>query len=114
MRDPSALPRRLRREQTSSEAKLWERLRDRRLANAKFRRQHPVGRYVVDFACPEQRLIIELDGGVHRLREAEDFERQLTLEGMGWRLLRFPNEAVWSDFDNVLRAIERAVTHPAP
>ncbi len=108
------LQRRLRQDQTSSEARLWDRLRGRGLA-VKFRRQHPIPPYVVDFACVEPRLIVELDGGVHRLREAEDMERQMTLQDAGWRVLRFTNEEVWSDTDGVLQRIKAALGHaPSP
>ena len=83
MTDPAAKPRSLRREATPAEQRLWERLRDRRLDDAKFRRQHPVGRFVADFACVEARLIVELEGGVHRLREVEDALRKQQIEAQG-------------------------------
>ncbi len=108
------LQRRLRQEQTASEARLWELLRGRRLG-AKFRRQHPVQPYVADFACVEARLVVELDGGVHRLRETEDFVRQQTLEAAGWRVLRVANEAVWGDLDGVVELIRAALRRaPSP
>ena len=80
---------------TPAEKLLWERLRDRKPGGFKFRRQHPLlGRFVVDFYCPEGRLVIELDGGVHRLRVEEDRIRQAELERAGYRVLRFGNDEV--------------------
>ena len=108
MKAPNALPRRLRRESTPAEARLWSHLRDRRLY-AKFRRQHPVGRYVVDFACVEARLVIELQGGVHRLKEAEDEVRAQAIEALGRRMLALSNEAVFADLPTVLTMIRAAL-----
>ena len=113
MTDTNARPRRLRREVTPAERRLWERLRDRRLDDAKFRRQHPVGRYVVDFACVEARLVVELEGGVHRLREAEDAARSATIQAQGWRVLVVSNEAVFFDLARVLEDI-RSALRPDP
>lgn len=64
-RDGNRLARRLRRDPTVGETRLWSWLRDRRLAGFKFRRQHPIGRYVVDFYCPQARLVVEIDGDGH-------------------------------------------------
>ena len=108
------LPRRLRQASTPAEARLWEHLRGRRL-DAKFRRQHPAGRFVVDFACVEARLVVELEGGVHRLREAEDELRAQALEAQGWRVVAFSNDAVFSDLPGVLDTIRSALRHsPSP
>ena len=112
MTDSNATPRRLRRDSTPAERRLWERLRDRRL-EAKFRRQHPVGRYVVDFACVEARLVVELEGGVHRLREAEDAARRVAIRAQGWRVLVVSNEAVFFDLPRVLEDI-RSALRPDP
>jgi very-short-patch-repair endonuclease len=83
---------RLRQEKTPTEAILWERLRDRRCMNLKFRRQHPVGRFVLDFYCEALKVAIEVDGGIHELpaQRKADLERQVELEGLGIRFIRVP------------------------
>ena len=90
-----------------AERRLWERLRAGRLDGHRFRRQHPVGRYVADFACDRLRLILEIDGGVHRLDEVilRDHLRQTELEGMGWTVIRFTNDEVFEHPDRVPAAI---------
>jgi len=93
---------------TPAEKLLWERLRDRKLGGFKFRRQHPLlGRFVVDFYCPEGRLVIELDGGVHRLRVEEDRIGQA--ERAGYRVLRFGNDEVLGNVEEVLDKILEAL-----
>ena len=91
-----AVARRLRRDQTHAEARLWTLVRGRRLADAKFRRQVPIGRYVADFVCLEARLIIEIDGGAHDAEEAQlkDLERTAVLESFVYHLIRFSNGQV--------------------
>lgn len=110
MRD--AFARRLRRDATHAEALLWSRLRNRRLGGYKFRRQHPIGRYVVDFVCIEQRLVIEVDGGQHAAEGAEDARRTAWLETRGFRVLRFWNNEVLANLKAVLTAIELACPLP--
>ena|ERR1700733_7663178 len=100
--------RRLRRNLTGPERRLWSALRSRRAARLKVRRQYPIGNYVVDFVCPEHRLVIELDGDSHTGRAAYDRQRQSCLEAAGYRVLRVGNEDVLGDLDVVLRAILRA------
>jgi very-short-patch-repair endonuclease len=95
----------LRTRETTAEVVLWEALRGRRLHGLKFRRQHPVGPFVLDFCCAERRLAIELDGGVHAQRQEQDAERAAILAAAGYRLLRFPNDAVTNRLDEVLAAI---------
>ena len=90
---------------TAAEALLWERLRARRLNGLKFRRQHPVRRFVVDFCCPAQRLIVELDGGVHLGQGEHDEDRTAMLEELGYRVVRFRNDEVVSNVEAVLEAI---------
>ena len=99
--------RNLRRRQTPAEERLWQAIRDRRLGGIKFRRQHPVGRFVLDFCAPALRLAVEVDGGVHEADDvaAADAERQAFLEAAGYRFLRFRNEAVRADLSNVLASI---------
>ena len=72
-----------------AEMVLWKLLRDRRLGGFKFRRQHPIGSYVVDFACAGGKLVIELDGETHLRRAQADAERSAYLEAEGWLVMRF-------------------------
>ncbi|MBI3743722.1 MAG: endonuclease domain-containing protein [Chloroflexi bacterium] len=112
-RKPNVLAnvRRLRRPQTPSEARLWSRLRDSRLLGAKFRRQHPIGQYIVDFVCLEQKVVIEVDGSQHSEDSAiaHDAERTAWLEGTGYRVLRFWNNDVSGNLDGVLETIRAAL-----
>ena len=87
----------LRRNPTEAERTLWRHLRQRHVAGRKFRRQHPIGRYVLDFVCLETKLVIELDGGQHADREAEDQGRTAWLEARGYRVLRFWNTEVFEN-----------------
>ena len=100
---PSA--RRLRREWTKAEARLWLSLRNRQLDGFKFRRQVPIDRYFADFACLEARLVVELDGGQHAERIDYDAARTAVLERCGFHVLRFWNDAVLSEIDGVLDEI---------
>lgn len=97
--------RRLRREQTPQERELWTRLRDRRLGGYKFRRQHPIEPYTVDFYCAECRLVIELDGGGHADQQDYDQARTRYLERNGYRVIRFSNRQVNREMPAVLEAI---------
>jgi very-short-patch-repair endonuclease len=85
------LARELRQQATMSETQVWQLLRGRRLFGLKFRRQQVVRGYVVDFYCAELKLAIEVDGGVHDDRQAEDQRRQQQLEAIGMRFIRLPN-----------------------
>lgn len=97
--------RRLRREETATEQQLWECLRGRRCLNLKFRRQHPFGRFVVDFYCEEIRVAIEIDGSYHLDPEqkARDNERQGLLEEQGIRFIRIPADLVAGDRTSAMR-----------
>ena len=101
--------RRLRRDSTEAEKLLWSRLRDRAVTGCKFRRQHAIGRYVVDFVCLEQALVIEVDGGQHAIDAERDRERTEWLEGRGFRVLRFWNNEVVKNPEGVFSAIEAAL-----
>jgi very-short-patch-repair endonuclease len=105
--------RELRRAQTDAERTLWAQLRGRRLA-LKFRRQHPIGPYIVDFCCPERRLIVELDGSQHALRRDEDAARSRFFRLNGYRVLRFWNPDVFGNLDGILERIDRALRAPLP
>ena len=117
------IARKWRRKRTKAEEALWDLLRNRRLAGAKFRRQHPLGRYIADFYCDEARLVIELDGGVHSQLGNKEYDavRQLTIESNGITVVRFKNEEVEDDLESVLgkisevlRSLTPAFGHPSP
>ncbi|MGA2625360.1 MAG: endonuclease domain-containing protein [Bacteroidota bacterium] len=99
--------RNLRKNATATEKLLWEQLRDRRLAGIKFARQHPFGRYVVDFYCAELKLVIEIDGGVHNAPMQEQYDRLRSdeLESWGLSVLRVSNEEVLHGMDKLLKGI---------
>lgn len=104
--------RRLRRNPTASEKALWTLLRNKALAGLRFRRQTPIGPYVVDFCCLSHRLIVEVDGGVHRLTEERDATRDARLAAEGFRMLRVSNEDVMSRTNSVLDQIRMAALAP--
>jgi very-short-patch-repair endonuclease/8-oxo-dGTP pyrophosphatase MutT (NUDIX family) len=99
----------LRRRMTRSEALLWSALRDRRLDGHKFRRQHPIASFVVDFYCDEAKLVVEVDGPVHDMRRVEDTERQRSLEELGYELARLAAEDVEADLKSVLDKLRERV-----
>jgi very-short-patch-repair endonuclease len=104
--------RQLRKNMTDAEQALWARLRRRQMQGCKFRRQHPLGRYIVDFVCLERKLIVEVDGGQHQEQAGYDDERSQWLEERGYRVLRFWNNQVLSQPDSVLQAIYNALSPP--
>jgi adenine-specific DNA-methyltransferase len=99
--------RKLRREQTHAEHRLWSALRNRHLGDHKFRRQQPIGPYIVDFVCFEARLIVELDGDQHDRPEAIAYDalRTAFLKSRGFRVLRFWNRDMDQSADSVVHAI---------
>lgn len=98
----------LRRSLTPAEATLWKFIKNSKLSGRKFRRQHSVGPYILDFYCVEERLAVELDGEVHRSDQAEiyDHKRRLFLNASGIKVIRFENFLVFDDIDHVLGIIE--------
>jgi len=104
--------RRLRRTATDAERLLWRHLRDRRLAGAKFRRQHPMGRYVVDFFCLERALVIEVDGGQHAVQVERDQLRDAWLRSQGCRVVRFWNNEVIDNLEGALSRILEVLEDP--
>jgi very-short-patch-repair endonuclease len=99
----------LRRSQTNAERALWYHLRGNRLQGHKFRRQHPYGRYILDFVCLEARLVIELDGGQHQ-GSVNDRERDAWLQARGFQILRFWNHDVLARPDAVLEHLFAALS----
>ena len=101
--------RELRANSTEGESLLWAVLRAGRLSGLKFRRQHSVGPFIVDFACIHKRLVVEIDGGYHDSIVGNDLSRQQFLEREGWQVLRFSNDDVLEDVEAVAIAIARHV-----
>jgi very-short-patch-repair endonuclease len=97
---------------TDAEKKLWRRLRGRQIDGHQFRKQVPIGNYVVDFCCLKARLVVEVDGGQHAARSAEDEHRTLWLNDQGYRVARFWNNEVLQNVDGVLQEIIRALALP--
>jgi len=116
---PEALrrARRLRREMTEAEKRIWYLLRRHQLEGRNFRRQVPIGPYVVDFACLPARLVIELDGGQHADRAAQDEKRTAWLRSNGYRVIRFWNNDVLQNTEAVIEQILAALNRkeePSP
>jgi very-short-patch-repair endonuclease len=101
--------RRLRREQNPAEQILWRHLRGKRMCNVKFRRQHPIGPYFVDFCSIERNLIVEVDGGQHAEQSAENETRTSFLRSQGYLVLRFWNQRVLANTNEVLDEIEKVL-----
>ena len=102
-------------EPTEAEIKMWQLLRNRQFENYKFRRQHIIGKYIVDFACIPQKLVIEIDGLIHQLpdnKESDEIRTQW-LEGIGFRVIRFSNEQVLNDSEKVLSEISTILKVPS-
>jgi very-short-patch-repair endonuclease len=111
LRARTEIARRLRREATDVEKILWRALRER-VVPWKFRRQHPIGRRIADFACPARKLVIELDGGQHAERMDADDRRSAELILHGYRVIRFWNNDVLDNLDGVLETIRCELEAP--
>ncbi len=107
MTQKTAKSRSLRAKQTKSERLLWSILRAKQLCDLEFRRQHPIGPFFADFACVEQQLVIEIDGGYHEVAQESDLEREDYLKQHGWVVIRFTDAAVEQDAEAVARAIAK-------
>jgi very-short-patch-repair endonuclease len=105
LRQRSRIARRLRRAATDAEQIMWRALREFLPAH-RFRRQHPIGPFVVDFACPAAKLAIELDGGQHATQEAVDAARTAELNRRGYRVIRFWNSDIMDNLAGVLETIQ--------
>jgi phosphoribosylformylglycinamidine synthase len=108
------LARQMRHTSTPAEDALWQRLRNRQVGGAKFRRQYAIEIFVVDFVCMEHRLIVEVDGSIHAQQAEYDADRQAVLEAKGFRVLRFTNEQVLRAMPATLAAIAEALRQPHP
>ena len=100
----------LRRDSSEPEKRMWYLLRAKRMQHLKFRRQHPIGPYFADFACPALKLVIEVDGDFHAFQRERDEERTRHLEQLGWCVMRFTAaeilnnaDGVWTTLDDLLK-----------
>ena len=109
-----ARARSLRSNLTDAENYLWRHLRFRQISGHKFRRQRPIGPYIVDFVCLEQKLIIELDGGQHNENQASDVKRDTWLRSEGYEILRFWNDDVLTKLNGVKDVIFQSLNMPPP
>lgn len=106
----------LRKKMTLAENALWKRLKDRKIFKSKFRRQHPIFIFIVDFYCHELKLVIEVDGGIHEdeLVREYDLGRTAELDRFGIKVIRFTNEQILYHIDSVLNEIHGEVTKQTP
>jgi len=98
----------LRNHLTPAEAFLWKYLKSKRFEGRRFTKQHSIGNFIVDFYCPSEKMIIELDGNVHNNQIAEDYDKKRTLylNSLGYTVLRFENKMVFDNLDSVLMEIK--------
>ncbi len=111
---PHHRARQLRRDQTDAEKKLWARLRAKRLNGFHFRRQFAIGNFIADFACPEARLVVELDGGHHLDQAAKDNWRTNLIAQHGFRVIRFWDHDVLAGIDDVIERIAAVLRETSP
>ncbi|MBE9198585.1 endonuclease domain-containing protein [Nodularia sp. LEGE 06071] len=107
----------MRRELTPAEKQLWQKLRNQQVLGFKFRRQHAIDRFIVDFYCGEVQLVVEVDGEIHDYTPEKDAIRQEFLQSLGLRVVRFKNEDVLQSIEEVLAEIVRWLQeepHPQP
>jgi very-short-patch-repair endonuclease len=99
---------------TPAEARLWRMLKGRQLEGRKFRRQQPMGPFIVDFYCSTERLVIEVDGSIHHGRELQDADRQAAIESLGMRVVRFTNDEVLFHLADVRERLRQHLTMNSP
>ena len=111
MNNQNILAKTLRRNSTIQERRLWNLLKNRQFHNLKFKRQHPIGDYIVDFICKEAKVIIEIDGGQHNEPENIDYDntRSEFLNSLGYKVLRFWNNEIYENIDGVLLKLEQEI-----
>ena len=110
-REQTAFAKNLRQRQTDAESKLWAKLRGKQLEEVKFRRQQPIGPYIVDFVSFESKLVVEIDGGQHnedKIRE-KDEARTALIKGKGYRVLRFWDNEALTNIEGVLERIRESL-----
>jgi very-short-patch-repair endonuclease len=96
---------------TEAESVLWEHIRSKKLG-VKFRRQHIIGNYIPDFVALSHKLILEVDGEIHKYQKEQDEQRTFELNEKGYKVIRFTNEEVLHNINSVLDKIKREVSHP--
>ncbi len=106
----------LRKNMTLAEKILWKKLRDRKIFDVKFRKQHPVWIFIVDFYCHEYKLVIEVDGDIHDEDEVNEYDlgRTAELNKFGLEVIRFTNDQILYDIDSVVSAIHKKITEFTP
>ena len=99
----------LRKNMTEAEVILWSALRRKQIKGKRFRRQHPIERFIIDFYCHDSRLIIEADGGIHKALEQKEYDigRSIELEKFGLKIIRFTNEQIKNNLAETLEEIEK-------
>jgi len=102
----------LRRNLTLAELLLWKKLKDRKLFNTKFRKQHPINIFIVDFYCHDYKLVIEIDGDIHNNENSNEYDLNRTeeLKKYGIRVIRFPNEQIIYNIDFVIERIQEKIS----
>lgn len=108
--------RKLRKNLTQQERKLWNLLKNKQFHNLSFRRQHPIGDYIVDFVCRSKKIIIELDGGQHNFTENIEYDKERTLffKNLGFKVLRFWNNDIDNNIEGVIDVLEQNIYKPSP
>ncbi|MFA9390006.1 MAG: endonuclease domain-containing protein [Prolixibacteraceae bacterium] len=101
----------LRKNMTNAEKILWDRLKNKKVLNVRFRRQHPIDLFIADFYCHSTRLVIELDGEIHKNQVEYDDGRTSEMERFDIQIIRFKNNEVENDIENVLKRIEETIMH---
>ncbi|MBY5950861.1 endonuclease domain-containing protein [Algoriphagus marincola] len=106
--------RELRKQMTPAEKVLWNFLKNKSLEGFKFRRQHPIDKYIVDFYCHQKKLVIEVDGSIHDQLDQKEYDsgRTSVLEEFGLKVIRFRNEEVLDNFQSVIGRISKGLTSP--
>jgi very-short-patch-repair endonuclease len=104
----------LRKNTTKTEALLWEKLKEKQILGLRFRRQHPVNIYIVDFYCHSAKLVIELDGGIHKFQREYDLDRTKDLEMYGLKVVRFFNSEIENDIEKVISKIKKKILQINP
>jgi len=99
---------------TDVEQLLWRALRGKQIGKYRFRRQHPIGQYIADFACIEKKIVIELDGGQHQELLEYDERRSKSMKKYGWQVLRFWNNDVLNNLEGVLTVITKSLESVPP
>ena len=110
----TAAARKLRKNSTKAENLLWQKLRNRQLEGFKFRRQQPVGSYILDFVNFKKGIVIEVDGGQHTILKDKDKKRDAWLNAEGFEVMRFWNNEVFENLDGILQVIRTKLITPSP